>query len=61
MREARARLDKTSLDSGDSSLVGSGMLALASPRIRVVVDSGVSVERIKHGSRNNATREVLTW
>lgn len=54
MREARARLDKTSLDGGDSSLVGSGMLALAPPRVRVVVDSGVSVKRISHGSRNNA-------
>lgn len=29
MGEARARLDKTCLNSGDSSLVGSGMLALA--------------------------------
>lgn len=55
MRQARARLNKTSLDSGDSSLVGSSMLALAPSRVRVVVDSGVSVERINHGSRNNAT------
>lgn len=46
MREARARLDKTSLDGGDSSLVGSGMLALAPPRVRIVVDSGVSGELI---------------
>lgn len=29
--EARARLDKTSLNGGDSSLVGSSMLALAPP------------------------------
>ena len=53
MRETRARLDKTSLDGGDSSLVGSGMLALAPPRVRVVVDSGVSVEGISHGSQNS--------
>jgi hypothetical protein len=29
--EARARLDKTSLNGSDSSLVGSGMLTLAPP------------------------------
>jgi hypothetical protein len=55
VRETRARLDKTSLDGGDSSLVGSGMLALAPPRVRIVVDSRVSVERVSHGPRNNAT------
>jgi hypothetical protein len=41
VRKARSRLDKASLDSGDSSLVSSGMLALAPPRVGVVVDPRV--------------------
>lgn len=31
MRKARVGLDETSLNGSDSSLVGSGMLTLASP------------------------------
>jgi len=57
VRQARARLNKTSLDSGDSSLVGSSMLALAPSRVRVVVDSGVSGELVRARETFCATGE----
>lgn len=51
MREARARLHKASLNSGDSSLVGSGMLALAPPGVGVVVYPRVPGRFVSIGAR----------
>lgn len=57
MREARARLDETSLNGSDSSLMGSSMLALAPPRVGVVVYSRVPGELIGARETFCATRE----
>lgn len=56
MCKTRAGLNEPSLDGGDSSLVSSGMLALAPPRVGVVVYSRVSRETV---SDENVGRIVL--